>query len=85
MIPVRSIFKYSCSTESKSNILHKSESTLNTIVISGTALQWYDLLEAFYLIQLFARWLTYASQTENGCEAQINLPSPFPYQYFTCK
>jgi hypothetical protein len=42
MIPVRSIFKYSCSTESKSNILHKSESTLNTIVISGTALQWYN-------------------------------------------
>jgi hypothetical protein len=39
--------KYSSSTGSKINILHKSESNLNTIVISGTALQWYNLLKPF--------------------------------------
>jgi hypothetical protein len=47
--------KYSCKTGSaKSNILHKSESTLNTIVISGTALQWYNSTGSLYSTPL--RW-----------------------------
>jgi hypothetical protein len=39
----------------KSNILLSQNPTLNTIVISGTALQWYDSTGSFYLIQLLCK------------------------------
>jgi hypothetical protein len=48
--------------------------TLNTIVISGTAVQWYDSTGSFLpnSTSLEDGVTYYASQTENGCETLDN-------------
>jgi hypothetical protein len=54
--------------EAQIRLLLSQNPTLNTIVISGTAVKWYDSTGSFYLTQPLEDGVTYYTQTENGCE-----------------
>jgi hypothetical protein len=54
----------------------ESESTLNTIVISGTAVQWYNSTGSLYSTPLEDGVTYYASQ-KKSCESTNRLPLQF--------
>jgi hypothetical protein len=61
--------KHNCTNKANQTFLLNP--TLNTIVISGTAVKWYDTLGALYLIQPLCKTVTYYA-TNRVVRTQIN-------------